>query len=248
MLDIIICEDNFHQRKLIETIVKQELNNLKYDLRIKLSTDNPKSVIEYIKQNKESCFIYFLDVNLENEINGIALAKAIRSYDSIGYIIFITAHTELTLLTFQYKVQALDYIIKTDTKNLKNKIIESLTAAYNDYQNLNINIDINKNNIIPIDFGNRIINFDLNEILFFETTNINHKLRIHTEEGQFEFYGTIKDIEAIVSSRYYRSHRSYLVNIDKIKSINKSKLTICMVNNETCYVSMKCIKGLIKNV
>jgi two-component system, LytTR family, response regulator AgrA len=244
MPDVIICEDNDHQRKLIENIVKKELINLKYAFNVDLSTDNPLDVINYVKSNKEKSFIYFLDVDLKNNINGVMLAKSIREYDSKGYIIFITSHAELSFLTFQYKVQALDYIIKSDTSNLKNKIIECLIAASDDYKNMNN--DINIKNIIPINLGNKIMNFDLDEILFFETTAVDHKLRIHTNKGQYDFYGKMKDIEINVSSNYYRAHRSYLVNITKIKSIDKSMLTINMTNDEICYVAARYIKGLIK--
>lgn len=243
MLDIIICEDNDHQRKLIENITKEALINLKYDSKVDLSTDNPLDVINHVKTNKERSFVYLLDVDLNEETNGIALAKGIREYDSKGYIIFITAHVELSFLTFKYKVQALDYIVKSDSQSLKNKIIECLIAAYNDYQNMNFKID--EKNMIFINLGNKIINFDLNEILFFETTSMAHKLRIHTYKGQFDFYGKIKDIEDNVTSDYYRTHRSYLVNTTKIKSIDKPSLTINMINDETCYVSARYIKGLI---
>lgn len=244
MLDIIICEDNSHQRKLIENIIKETLINLKYDSNVDLSTNNPLDVINYVKINKEKSFIYFLDVDLNDKVNGVMLAKSIREYDSKGYIIFITSHVELSFLTFQYKVQALDYIIKSDTQSLKNKIIECLIVAYNDYQNMSFNV--NEKNTIPINFGNKIINFDLNEILFFETTSVDHKLRIHTYKGQFDFYGKMKDIEVNVSSNYYRTHRSYLVNTTKIKSIDRFALMINMINDETCYVAARYIKGLIK--
>jgi two-component system, LytTR family, response regulator AgrA len=244
MLGIIICEDNNYQRKLIEDIVKDALINLKYDLKIDLSTDNPSEVVNYVKINKEKTFIYLLDVDLKNETDGLTLAKIIRQYDSKGYIVFITSHIELSFLTFQYKVQALDYIIKCNSQSLESKIMECLTAAYKDYKNMNLKVY--EKNMMPINFGNTIMNFDLDEILFFETTAVDHKLRIHTYKGQFDFYGKMKDIEVNVTSDYYRTHRSYLVNTAKIKSIDKNSLTINMINDETCYVASRFMKGLIK--
>ena len=47
---------------------------------------------------------YFLDIQLEVDINGIKLGSEIRKYDPIGNIIFVTSHSELTYLTFVYKV------------------------------------------------------------------------------------------------------------------------------------------------
>lgn len=244
MLNIIICEDNASQRIQIQTIIETEITNLELDFRVDVSTDNSEDVIDYVKNNKQKSFIYFLDVDLNTERNGIELAKNIRDYDSNGYIVFITSHSELSLLTFQYKVQALDYILKENTDILSTKINECLLTAYNDYKHLNTK----ENSIIAIDLGNRIMNFALADILFFETTEIDHKLRIHTVDGYFEFYGAMKEIEKQISSDYYKTHRSYLVNTKKIKYIDKKNHTIIMVNNETCYVSERLMKGLIRNV
>ena len=242
MFNIVICEDNENQRKQVEKIINEELINLEIDSKIELSSNSPETVINYIKTNKTKSFLYFLDVALGTEMNGIELANAIRKYDSKGYIVFITSHSELSLLTFQYKVQALDYIIKSDTNSLRGKISDCITAANNDFEN----VSSAEKESLTINFGNRITKFALDEILFFETTEIDHKLRIHTNEGHFEFYGTLKEIEAQVSEDFFKTHRSYLVNTNKVKSIDKENHIVNMINNETCYISARYLKGLIK--
>jgi len=242
MLDIIICEDNAMQRKKLEGIIKDELINLKLGLNIVLSTESPMDVVKHLKNNLDKDFIYFLDVDLGNELNGVELAKEIRSYDSKGYIVFITSHAELALLPYKYKVQAFDFILKFDEMVLTSSISGCLSEAFKDYQNINSR----EKKSIPIDLGNRIQNFEFEEILFFETTCIDHKLRLHTIKGQFEFYGRMKDLEIKLPSYFYKSHRSYIVNTTKVKSFEKEKKIIYMVNGEQCYVSILYLKGLIK--
>lgn len=239
MLNVIICEDNATQRKEIESIISDEISN--FNAKIALSTDNPKDVITYI-DNAEESFIYFLDVELNADLNGFELAHLIRTTDTNAYIIFLTAHAELTLLTFQYKVQALDYIIKGNSNILKQKILDCLKAVDN-----NLNISKSKiNNKIPIDIGNNIVFWNFDDILFFETAGKGHKISIHTNKGQSEFYGTLKNIEKNLSSDFYKTHRSYLINTKKIKSINKSNMVVEMINGEICYVSIRYLKGLLK--
>lgn len=239
MLNIIICEDNVNQRKEIEDIIASELKQ--FDSKISLSTDNPNEVITYIDNHSDS-FIYFLDVDLNTTINGFELAQIIRTYDPNGYIIFLTAHAELTLLTFQYKVQALDYIIKGDIASLKIKISDCINAVN---KTLNTN-KIKGNNKISIDIGNSVIFLDFEEILFFETAGKEHKISLHTCNGRSEFYGTLRNIEKTVPPDFYKTHRSYLVNTKKIKSINKGNMVIEMINGEMCYVSLRYLKGLLK--
>jgi len=242
MLSIIVCEDNEIQKKQIEDIIKTELINLKINLEIDICTKDYKEVIDYVKSNRKKTFIYFLDVDLKDQISGIELAKILRKYDSKGYIVFITSHSEMSLLTFEYKVQALDYIIKSDLKNIKNKVNECILEAFNDYYKNNTE----EKATITINFGSRINKFYLCDILFFETTNIGHKLRLHTINGQFEFYGRLKELEIQLNSCFYKTHRSYLVNIATIISIDKKNRIIQFVNNETCFVSTMYLKGLIK--
>lgn len=241
MLSIIICEDDDTQRKAIEAIINKEILNSNLELNIDLSTNNPGDVIKHVEASSGATFIYFLDVEFGETMNGIELAKKIRKFDSKGYIVFVTSHSELTLLTFQYKVQAMDYIVKYDSKEIQDRIVECIKAAYIDYKNYSIK----EANIVPISIGNRVIYFNIDEILFFETTNKDHRIRIHTCEEQLEFYGTLKDIEKIVSGDYYKPHRSYLVNVKKIKSVDKDKLIIHMINGEVCYIASRYLRGLL---
>ena len=99
---------------------------------------------------------------------------------------------------------------------------------------------------ISINLGNRISKFFLCDILFFETTNIDHKLKLHTINGQFDFYGKLKHFEVQLNTGFYKAHKSFLVNIATISSIDKVNRIIHFVNDETCFVSAMYLKGLIK--
>jgi len=238
MNNIIICEDNVNQRKELECIITNEIKN--FDFKLALSTGNPHDVINHINNSTDS-FIYFLDIDLNSDLNGFQLAQLIRTHDPNGYIIFLTGHAELTLLTFQYKVQALDYIVKGDLNILKVKIADCFNAIYNTLNAAKMKI----NNKISIDVGNNIIFLEFKDILFFETAGKEHKISVHTLSGQTEFYGTLKNIETTISTDFYKVHRSYLVNTKKIKSIDKSRMVIEMINGEMCYVSLRYLRGLL---
>jgi hypothetical protein len=49
---------------------------------IVLSISDPKKVIEYVEKSENRSFIYFLDVDLAADINGIEAARQLRKYDS----------------------------------------------------------------------------------------------------------------------------------------------------------------------
>lgn len=63
-------------------------------------------------------------------MSGLTLATKIRDYDNLGKIVFVTTHGELSYLTFTYKVEALDYIIKDNKEHLQQKICENIQLAH----------------------------------------------------------------------------------------------------------------------
>lgn len=240
VVNIIICEDNHIQRKNLEKIIQEQIIDLSIDMKIALSTDKSLEVIKYLDNNKNENNIYFLDIELESDKSGLELGKKIREKDMKGHIIFISSHVEMPILTFEYKVQALGFIFKSDI-NLRKKIRENMVAAYDIY-NKN---QIEEKNKITIDSGGKLYLLDFHEILFFETTGKNHKIRVHALDKQIEFYGTMKEIKKQVSADFYKAHKSYLVNTNNIKEVDKKSLLVKMINEEEFYASRNYVKGLI---
>lgn len=242
-MNIYICEDNKKQRLTLETIIISLTDN--QDYKIHLSTNDPNKVIDELKsieQKTELQNIYFLDVDLNSNINGLTLAKEIRKYDVNGYIIFLTSHPELSMLTFQYKVKAMDYIIKSSNDVIRSRVKECFDAISKEREQNSGEY----NDTISINFGDSVSFFNTDEILFFETGSKDHKIRIHTTSGFQEFYGTLKKMEEKLNDNFYKTHRSYIVNLNKIKKIDKENLIIYMKNGEKCYVALHYLKGLLQ--
>ena len=84
--------------------------------------------------------------------------------------------------------------------------------------------------------------------MFFETSETIHKVIIHAKDRSVEFYSKMKDIEDKLDNRFYRCHRSYLVNKNNISQIDKNKRLIIMENGERCLISPRLLKGLINEI
>ena len=111
MMDVYVCEDLEEQREAIADYIRNVIMMQGYDMNFRLATDDPAKLMESLKLSKHTG-IYFLDIDLHTDQNGLAVAKEIRDYDQRGFIVFLTAHSEMSFLTFQYKVEALDFILK----------------------------------------------------------------------------------------------------------------------------------------
>lgn len=240
-LKIYICEDNKEQRERFYKIIKDIIVIKNYDMEIGLVSSSPQELLKKIEEDK-SIGIYFLDVDLKNEINGIKLAEKIREFDKNGFIIFITTHSEMSYLTFLYKVEALDYILKDNYNNINERIGQCLDIINNKYT---VNPENEKGYSIKVD--DRIINVNIDDILFFETSPSIHRVILHCKNMQVEFYEKMKNIEKEFESEgFCRCHTSFIVNIKNIKEIDKKNRVIVMKNGETCLVSIRGLKKILE--
>lgn len=241
MIDIYICEDNVYHRNVITQFISNYILIEDMDMKVVQSTSNPLELLE-TAQHTNNTGLFFLDIDLQAELNGLQLAKEIRILQPRCYIIFITSYADLSFMTFQYKVEALDYIVKDNIDNIKTKIKDCLLDVNEKY--LAINSKITKNFIIK--HGERRIPIDYNEIIFFEISPNIHKIILHGKKRTLEFNGQLKEIESQVNKRFYRCHRSYLINLDNITYVDFNTLTVYMKNTETCPISIRAKKGLKK--
>ncbi len=241
MLSIFVCEDNKEQREKFAKIIQDLILIENFDMEFKLSTSKPDDILSYLTENDVSG-LYFLDIDLKSSINGIELASKIRQYDPRGFIVFITTHSEMSYLTFIYKVEAMDYIIKDNYKNIKERIHQCIIDANNKYSAKTTELQ----KVFSMKAGDKIINIEYTKILFFETSPTIHKVIIHAFDRQIEFYAKMKDIEQKLDNRFYRCHKSYIVNRDNIREIDLTNRCIHMVNGQECLISTRMLKGLTK--
>ncbi|MGX7014995.1 LytR/AlgR family response regulator transcription factor [Vagococcus silagei] len=242
MQSIFICEDDSNQLKRLENIINKNVMIEDYDMRILLSTDEPDEIIDFLENTTRVNGIYFLDIDLEKKLNGVQLGSIIRKKDPDAKIIFITTHSELLSLTFQYKVEALDYIIKDQPELIMTKVHECLRLA-NEYYTVNKEDEPDR---IKIKINNQIRIFLIEEILFFETAHTAHKINLHLKNGAIEVYGSLSEISEL-SEHFIRVHKSFVVNKKNIKAVDSKNKIIVMSNDDTCLISFRGLK-LIKDL
>ena len=239
MLNIFVCEDDAIQRKSIVQIIKNTVLIEELDMQLILDTTNPYELLETVKTSQNTG-IYFLDIDLKCDMNGMKLAQQIRLYDPRCFIIFVTSHSELSYMTFQYRVEAMDFVLKDNPAEAKVKIRECLLNALERYI-----LQTNKTHkVYTIEIGDRRISVDYNDILFFETSSNIHKVILHAKDRQIEFSSTIKELEKILDDTFVRCHRSFLVNKSNIQEIDTKNRIIYFINGETCLMSMRMMKSI----
>lgn len=239
MLNIFVCEDHAAQRQNIVQIIQNTVLMEELDMHLVLDTEDPYVLLEKVKTSR-STGIYFLDIDLNSDMNGMKLAQQIRLFDPRGFIIFITAHSELSYMTFQYRVEAMDFVLKDNPAEMKVKIRECLFHAMERYT-----LQTNRTHkVYTIEASGRKISVEHDDIFFFETSNNIHKIILHAKDRQIEFSGTMKEIADTLGDNFVHCHRSFLVNRNHISEVDAKNRIIYFANGETCLMSTRMMKGL----
>ena len=244
MLHIFICEDDSKYRESIETIINTYIVARGGDIKLALSTDNPIDILNHSKKTPTKEQLYFIDINLQHEMSGIKLAVEIKKNNILAKIVFVTMHSELSYLVFVHKIEALDYVVKGIGKEVESRITECITTAYNRYAESDLSKDAS--DYFKVKAGNKIFNIHIDEILFFEThVGFKHRVILHTINAQIEFRTSLSEI-ATSNDRFFRCHKSFVVNTKNIKRIDKNKNELEMKNGEVVLIATRKVSELLK--
>ncbi|MNB99775.1 accessory protein regulator protein A [compost metagenome] len=241
-MNIYILEDNLIQQQRLERIIKTLALKHRIRYRSLFSTAKPDHLLEKIEHAADHQ-LYFLDLEIKHEEQkGLAIAKEIRNRDPYGTIVFVTTHSELAPVTFEYRVAALDFIEKElQEADFIHKVEECLLIA-NSRRTIPVSSD-------TFSFENKYTSFQIpfSDILFFETMEIAHKIRLVTKTKVLDFYAELNEI-ADQDKRLFRCHRAYVVNLANIRSVDKKNKWILFDQNESCLVSRRLLKETIEKM
>lgn len=214
MIEIYLCDDEDFVRHQIQAALEQKILVENYDMKVVCSTDNAQELLDTLGNGKHS--IYFLDVELKDaEWDGFRLGCELRRRDPNGTLVYITSYGDLAWRTFQYHLEAFDYLVKgTDP-------IGVLAARCLDeiYTRLLVKHQT-QTEIFTLRTGGMVRHVPLCEILFFETAPIPHHVVLHTSSSWMDFLGGLNELESQLGDRFIRTHRGYLVAADKIETID----------------------------
>ena len=233
MIDIYICEDNAEQRAFFTDLITDHCESQGLDAALALASSSPTEVLAHFEKGLHAALL-FLDIDLKTEMNGLELGSRIRELTAAGrkvFIVFLTIHAEMSLLTFQYKVEALDFIIKGKSFEMNRKVRACIDTA------IARHVGGGMVKTVQIRMDKKAILLDMGEIICVETTHVRHKLRLHTETRVLEFNGELKDIERQLDERFVRCHKSYIINREQITEIDKKENVVTMRNGSVCPVS-----------
>lgn len=212
-LTCIIVDDDNLDRMAVEAELSSYLN-----IKLLGSYCNPIEAVSAIKAHQPD--VLFLDIDMP-EINGIDFVKSISNLNTIN--VFITSHHEFALQGFQLKV--FDFILKP----LETDRFESCINRIYDFIKLKGKAEaydvLFENEKIIFKEGHNVVNLNANDVIYLEAYG--DYTKIITEKKAHLTLATLSNfLESLPVGKFMRIHRSYVVAINRVKSLGNKTINM----------------------
>lgn len=220
-LKAIIVDDEESARNVLSNL----LTRFCPSIEIIKKCSNVLDAVDVIKEYNPD--VVFLDIEMPN----YAGYELVSFFDEINFdIIFVTAYDKFALKAFE--ISAVDYLLKPveiDRLKLAVDKLESLHELKNNAKNLaalkeNLKKETLSKIIVRQNGDQEIV--DIANIIAIEAQEAYSC--IHTTTGKYLMSKNLKHYESLLSDNksFFRTHKSWLVNLDHLKSFSKSKFEI----------------------
>lgn len=180
-------------------------------LKLMGTFDNALTGLTFLNQNQVD--ILFLDINMD-ELSGIELLENSRINSEV---IITTAYPQFALKGYELRVS--DYLLKPFTFE---RFLSSISKVQ---EKFSFRKTDDRPDFIFIKTENRLEKIPINEILFIE--GMRDYRRIHTAKKRIMTLQNFKDLELLIPQNLIcRVHKSFMVSISKIDSIERSRIHI----------------------
>ncbi len=206
MINTAICDDEKYFVDELHIWIKNFFLAKHMEFRI-TEYSNGKNLLEH----GADLDLLFLDVKMDEQ-DGFKTAEILRKNGFSGCLIFSTIMKNDMYRAFEF--DAFDYLVKPVSPDAFEHTMERFIHT----------LKTNKKQIVVSCRGQKSI-VRSSDILYCEI--INRKINLHLSDGStVEYYGKISELEKSLDGIFFRSHRSYLVNLRHILSYSSNEITV----------------------
>lgn len=204
MLTCVIVEDEFPAREELKYFLTKHK-----EISLEKEFENPIDSLKYLQENKVD--VVFLDINMP-ELDGMSLGKILTKLNPNIKIIFITAYRDYAAEAFEIK--AFDYLLKPYSEKRITEVLNNLTMIKDNFPTK----EVEKINKVTVFLDEKMVVLSLDEIYYIEVSE--KESLVYTQNEIYTSKLKISKWEEILpKNKFYRTHRAYIVNLDKIKEV-----------------------------
>lgn len=233
MHPVYLLEDNPGQLQAITGIIEDYILFHNKSFYLAKASSEPEEIAAAFSDQPKQPGLYFFDIEIKGQAEGLSLAQEIKRLDPYGRIAFITAHSSYTPLTLQQHLEPLAYIHKADFDSLRQEIITCFELFY---QRLYPGQET-KQASLQIKAGSQTYLVDLQDLYSIQTTQKPHILEFTTRSSTLQSYGALKDFDQLPG--FFRLSQSALVNLDHIDQVSPLTRRLTLSNGQVFAFSRK---------
>lgn len=227
-----ICEDNRDLKQQLQNQVEEYYSG-RWSCQIDSFESGEQLWFRY--QSEEQPYdLLFLDIELSGNMDGLDVAREIRSLSDNVTIVILTAFRKYALAG--YDVHPYKYLLKPVSRDKLHQVLDEIQSrlilSWNDCLNM------------PVPGG--FWRLPYAEILFMESKG--HYVLIHTRNHIYRRHAKLTDVKTFCDGRFLCCHKSYLVNADRIKQIINRYTVILLDNGKQIPISEKKRNEFIKQL
>ncbi len=208
----LIVDDEFLARKLIQN----HADNIP-ELNVIQQCSSALEAAQCLKTN--AIDIIFLDIQMP-KLSGIDFVKTLQNPPKI---ILTTAYSEFALQG--YELNIIDYLLKPVTfERFYKAVLKAIEILELESVNDLTTTDLDSQNIL-VKSKHLLIKIRISDILYIESM---HKyVKIFTSDNKYTTLFSLSAIEKeLPSNLFYRCHRSFLINLNKVELIEGNKIVV----------------------
>ncbi|MFB9770352.1 LytR/AlgR family response regulator transcription factor [Lactiplantibacillus modestisalitolerans] len=241
-MKVFISDDQEPQRLWLNDVITKQLDDLNFDYELAPAWQ-PADVLAAVKASRGPN-LYFLDIVLQREINGIQLASKIRDYDPDGFIVYVTVRDDMMPATLDAMTTPTGFISKANMFDVVHfapqvrQVLEVIKKRLNCLQR-------EMEPTLTIQSGALLLTLKLKDIVYCEKVHGLRTTRIITTDQAYVVHKNLNTIKAqLTNGRFFNEFQSYALNLSMVVSVDFNKGVIRMINGDRLTFSRGTIKKL----
>lgn len=224
-INVLVVEDE----SIVSKDIQHSLKKLGYN--VIGAASNGKRALEIFTEEMPD--IVLMDIMLKGDMNGIEVAEIVKKQYNIP-VIFLTAYADESTLGKAKITEPYGYIIKPFKEIDLHTTIEMAIYKHQKATELEKERDLlfsivenkdEKDGFIFVKSNSKLVKLNTKDIYFIEA--LKDYVVINTLDTRYTIHSTMKEIESKMgTSEFIRVHRSFIVRLDKISSIEYPNLQL----------------------
>lgn len=231
LIKVIIVDDEPNARKALRGLLKDNFE----EIQIVADCSNVPEAVKTINKYKPD--LVFLDIDMPG-YSGFELLDFFDEEQIWFKIIFVTAYSQHSLKAFESS--AVDYILKPVRLEHMRRAIKKSNFLPSDsiqYKVLRDNLSQQQDKKVVLQTSETIYVVNQDDIIFIQAEGSYTKI-ITVTHGVLTITKKLLDFEYLeTDGPFFRTHRSYLVNLNHVKKIDKKDFVLIMSNEAQVHLA-----------